>query len=82
MVAWSVAQWAALWTPSTSALWKIPWVAQIANKAPTLSKIVWWVAQGLEWQLQYSAAAGESYQPAKNYLQHEHFDDLLCYMTK
>lgn len=57
MVAWSVAQWAALWTPLTNALWKIPWVAQIATKAPVLSKIAWWVAQGLEWQLQYSAAA-------------------------
>lgn len=57
MVVWSVAQWAALWTPLTSALWKIPWVAQIATKAPVLSKIAWWVAQGLEWQLQYSAAA-------------------------
>ena len=57
MVAWSVAQWAALWTPLTNALWKIPWVAQIATKAPVISKIAWWVAQGLEWQLQYSAAA-------------------------
>lgn len=57
MVAWSVAQWAALWTPLTNALWKIPWVAQIATKAPVLSKIAGWVAQGLEWQLQYSAAA-------------------------
>lgn len=57
MVAWSVAQWAALWTPLTSTLLEIPRVAQIATKAPVLSKIVWWIAQGLEWQLQYSAAA-------------------------
>ena len=64
MVVWSVAQWAALWTPLTSALWKIPWVAQIATKAPVLSKIApvlskiaGWVAQGLEWQVYYSAAA-------------------------
>ena len=57
MVAGSVAQWAALWTPISSAVSKIPWVANIVAKAPILSKIAWGIWQGLEWQAQYSLSA-------------------------